>query len=35
MGTLKYLRRRIFLDKFNDRKEWGPRRRSYSVVLGS
>lgn len=29
MGTLKYLRRRIFLDKFDDWKEWGPRKRTY------
>jgi recombination endonuclease VII len=29
MGTLKYLKRRIFLDKFDDWKEWGARKRSY------
>lgn len=27
MGTLKYLKRRIFLDKFDDWKEWGPASR--------
>jgi hypothetical protein len=29
MGTLKYLKRRIFLDKFDDWKEWSPRKRTY------
>lgn len=29
MGTLKYLKRRNFLDKFDDWKEWGSRKRSY------
>lgn len=34
MGTLKYLRRRNFLDKFDDWKEWGPRKRSYPWQWG-
>ena len=29
MGTLAYLKRRNFLDKFDDWKEWGARRRDY------
>lgn len=28
MGTIKYLRRRIFLDKFDEWREWGPARKS-------
>jgi Recombination endonuclease VII len=34
MGTLKYLRRRIFLDKFDDWQEWGARKRSYPWYWG-